>query len=217
MMRKSTALAAALLLTLGASVFADPGQEPEDEGKAVQRIARAFTKLKSYAMDCQVEGGQAEGADHRITTSTVNTTYTAVVNGTVCRVDAPKQAFRPRLGEGGAIQNGVRWGAMLSTDEGRLMERLFDRPEALLAECVRLKRAARWVLPEGGQPEPAAPSVDAGDEGPQPDGTRERDDDDDGQASRVRIVSNHIRIEGPPTVALDRFIRIQNSGCFSAG
>lgn len=215
-MMRSTALAAALLLTLGLSALASPGQEPEDEGKAVQRIARAFTKLKSYAMECQVEGGQASGADHRITTSTVNTTYTAVVHGQVSRVDAPQQAFRARLGEGGAIQNGARWGAMLSTDEGRLMERLFDRPEALLAECVRLKRAARWVLPEGGLPAPP-PTVDTADgDEPQPDGTRERSDDDDGE-SRVRIVSNHIRIVGPATVALERFIRIQNSGCFSAG
>lgn len=207
-------------LLLVAPALAGPGDQ-ESEGKAITRIARSFGKLRGYAMTAEVQGGMAQGADHRITAQTVNTTYSAVVLGTVCKVDAPQTAFRARLGEGGTISSGGKWMAMLATDEGRLMERLFPRPEAVLAECVRLKKLARWVPPEGGpQPAPApdAPVVDADDDAPG-GGTRSRsggDDDDDGLASQVGA-SHHLRIAGPPTVALEHFIRIQNSGCFSEG
>lgn len=220
-MRTSVRLAVAgFALLLAAPALAGP-DEAESEGKAITRLARSFTKLRGYAMTAEVQGGMAQGADHRITAQTVNTTYNAVVLGTVCKVEAPQQAFRTRLGQSGTISGGDgKWKAMLSTDEGRLMERLFPRPEEVLAECVRLKKLARWVPPAGGpQPAPEAPVVDAADdEAPAADGTRERsgDEDDDGLASQVGV-SHHLRIAGPATVALEHFIRIQNSGCFSEG
>lgn len=211
---------AAALLALPA-LAGPPAQE--SEGKALQRVARSFGKLRSYAVTAQVEGGMAQGPDHRLSTYTVNTTYTALVHGPVCKVESPKPAFRARLGQGGAIQDGVRWMSMLATEDGRLMERLFPRPEAVLAECVRLKKAARWVQPAGqadtSAPPADAPTVDAEDVdegGADGTTTRDQDDDDDGLESQAPA-SHHIRIEGPPTVALEHFIRIQNSGCFSEG
>ncbi len=223
-MRTSVRLAVAgFALLLAAPVLAGPG-DAESEGKAITRIARSFSKLRGYAMTAEVQGGMAQGADHRITAQTVNTTYNAVVLGTVCKVDAPQLAFRTRQAGNGTIAGGDgKWKGMLATDEGRLMERLFPRPEDVLAECVRLKKLARWVQPEGGPqpaPVPDAPSVDADEDGSAPTGTRSRStnggDDDEGFASQVGA-SHHLRIAGPATVALEHFIRIQNSGCFSEG
>lgn len=224
-MKTSVRLAAAgvaLLLTVPA--LADPGPVQESEGKAIQRVVRSFSKLRGYAVTAQVEGGMAQGPDHRLTSYTVNTTYTALVHGAVCKVESPKPAFRPRLGQAGAIQDGTRWMAMLATEDGRLMERLFPRPEAVLAECVRLKKVARWVQPTGqadttSPPPSEGSALDADDD--EEDGaagtqTRDDDQDDEGLESQAPP-SHHIRIEGPPTVALEHFIRIQNSGCFSEG
>lgn len=214
--------AAGLILLLAAPALAGPESKPEDEGKALQRIVRTFGKLKGYAVDVHVEGGQAEGAEHRITKPTVNTTYAAEVHGPVCRVVAP-QALRPRAGEGGAIANGTRWVAMLSTDDGRKLERLFPRPEVVLAEVLRMKGTARWVDPPAGAQQPAPPEAPAADADededgtPAPaDGTQERGDDEAGEASQAPA-SNHLRVTAPPTVALEHFIRIQNSGCFAEG
>lgn len=222
-MRSSMRLAVAgFALLLAAPALAGP-DEAESETQAITRLTRSFGKLRGYAMTAEVQGGMAQGAEHRITAQTVNTTYSAVVLGAVCKVDAPQQAFRTRQGEGGAIAGSDgKWKAMLATDEGRLMERLFPRPEAVLAECVRLKKLARWVPPEAGPapapaPVPDAPTVDADEDTPAPAGTRSRtDNDDDGLASQVGA-SHHLRIAGPATVALEHFIRIQNSGCFSEG
>ena len=223
-MRSSVRLAVAgFALLLAAPVLAGPG-EAESEGKAITRVARSFGMLRVYAMTAEVQGGMAQGPEHRITAQTVNTTYSAVVLGAVCKVDAPQLAFRTRAGQSGTITGGDgKWKAMLATDEGRLMERLFPRPEDVLAECVRLKKLARWVQPVGGPqpaPVPDAPTVDADDDAPAPAGTRSRanngGDDDEGFASQVGA-SHHLRIAGPATVALEHFLRIQNSGCFSEG
>lgn len=217
-MRLAAGVAAALLAV--PALAGPPGQEPE--GKAIQRVARSFAKLRGYAVTVQVEGGMAQGPDHRLTSHTVNTTYTALVHGQVCKVESPTPAFRPRMGQGGAIQDGVRWMSMLATEDGRLMERLFPRAEAVLAECVRLKKAARWVQPAGqgdtSSPRADDPVVDADDEegGASGTTTRDEDEDDDGLESQA-AASHHIRLEGPPTIALEHFIRIQNSGCFSEG
>ncbi|MBX3470979.1 MAG: hypothetical protein KF878_29275 [Planctomycetes bacterium] len=204
--------AVALLIALPGLAAA---QEPE--AKAVQRVVRNFGKLRGYAVTAEVEGGQARGADHRITNHTVNTTYSALVLGTVCRVDAPRRAFRPRAGQGGAVEDGVRWCAMLATDDGRRMERLFTRPEAILAECLRLKGAARWVT--GTTPAPAAEVAlsQRDDDDDQPRGTKTRDKDDDPGQAPPAPASNHLRIVGPQTLALEHFTRIQNSGCFTEG
>jgi hypothetical protein len=213
---------AGLALLLAAPALAGP-DDAESEGQAITRLARSFGKLRGYAMTAEVQGGMAQGPEHRITAQTVNTTYNALVHGTVCKVEAPQQAFRTRQGQSGTISADGKWKAMLSTDEGRLMERLFPRPEDALAECVRMKKLARWVQPEGGQPPapapaPEAPTVDADDESA-PTGTQSRPtggDDDQGLTSQVGL-SHHLRIVGPATVALEHFIRIQNSGCFSEG
>lgn len=223
-MRKP-AIGVGLALLIGLPALAGPEQpaKQESEAKALQRLVKAFGKLESYAVTAHVEGGQAEGAEHRITKSSVNTTYTALVYGPVCKVEAPKEAFRARLGEGGAIGNGTRWVTMLSTDEGRLLERLFQRPEAVLAECMRMKALARWVAPPAGsQPAPGeAPAVDDGEGNPEDGaaGTKVRggdDEDEDGLASQAPA-SNHLRISAPSTVAIEHFTRIQNSGCFAEG
>lgn len=213
-----------LALLIGLPALAGPESKQESEAKALQRIAKSFGKLESYAVTVHVSGGQAEGPDHRITKSSVNTTYTAVVHGQVQKVETPKEAYRARLGGGGAIANGTKWSAILSTDEGRLLERLFQRPEAVLAECVRMKSLARWVEPGTEQPAPSRkPKVDIGlDVGQPADAppptTKERggEDDDQGLASEAPV-SNHLRITAPPTVAIEHFTRIQNSGCFAEG
>lgn len=221
-MKTSVGLAAGVALLLALPALADPGPPQESEGKALQRAARNFARLRGYAVTAHVEGGMAQGPEHRLTSHTVNTTYTALVRGAVCKVEAPRAAFRTRQGQDGTIQEGARWAAMLATDDGRLMERLFVRPEALLAECLRLKKAARWVPPAAGaDPSPAPPAdlfMDADDADDEGGGTQTRDEDqdDDGHESQAPG-SNHLRIEGPPALALQHFLRIQNSGCFSEG
>ncbi len=218
-----SALVLGALLALPTMTWADPpdqdkGAKAEEPEAAVSRVGRAFGQLRGYQVAATCQGGLAQGADHRIGTSTVNESWQATVAGTVCRVDAP-QAFRLRTGQGGAVQSGGRWMSLLASDEGRRLERLFVRPEAVVAECVRLKRLARWVEPEAtGQGQaPAAPvaaRADADDGGTQ---ARGQGSDDSSAEVPPAPVSNHLRIVGPTTTALEHFTRIINSGCFAEG
>jgi hypothetical protein len=200
---------ALLLLLLCGPALAN---DPEPAKKAVERVARAFARLDGYAVTATVRGGEARGAEHTLGALVVDERYDAQVSGRLCKVGDARghEAFRLRAGEGGAIADGARWMSILATDEGRLLERVFARPEALLAECVKLKRGARWV-----QPEQVAPSFVPVDDDEPTTGTRERDED--ATAEVEAPASNHVRIVAAGQVAVERFTQLVASGCFGGG
>jgi hypothetical protein len=217
---RSIKRAGLLLLGLGltASAAASPGQD--DASNTMRDVARDFSRLRSYHMTAQVAGGLARGVDHRLHESTVNESFAADVFRTVCRVDGPRQAFRMRTGrqEQGAIaREDGRWAGILTTDEGRLVQRLFLPPEQLLGEANRLRRHAQWVddgtSSQGSSRDRAAPLPRSDEDGTQ---ARDQQDDETGEAA-PGPETHHLRVEGPPEVALEHFITITNSGCFSEG
>lgn len=195
----------------------------DEEGDAVLRVVKAFGKLDSYQVEFKAQGGEAEGADHRIVTSSVDRTWSAEVHGALCKLDGGT-AWRPRLGAGqGAIKEGMVWKALLSTSEGALLDRLFVRPEDVLARVRALKSKARWAPTEGNETGPVAPSLQSSDEPGEPEktdaaGTREKRKPGKGASKAGPTASTHrLVIEGPPQMALDQFIALQNSGCMSGG
>jgi hypothetical protein len=214
-------------LALGGAAVANPVRDkPEKASSAVKRVGKAFSKLKSYRVAVSIQGGQAQGAEHRITQSTVNQSYQADVVRSLCRVASP-QAYRPRSdSHAGAIEGGGGYKAMLATDAGRLLARLFLPAEQLLAEASRFKKTARWVDEAGGltaeAPRPQilasrADDGDAADEGGTRTGQRGRSDGSAGGDDARGSVPHRIRVKGPSKVALEHFLTIQNSGCFTEG
>ena len=111
----------------------------------------------------------------------------------------------------------VRFEHLLTNSNGRLIDRLCRPPEELLAQAYRLRRRAEWVQPQSRGPFDLGRFLRGDDDDEQPTGTRERDDDDDNGESETAGLSHHIRIVGTPEIALEHFITIQNSGCFSEG
>jgi len=221
-MRIGTTLGAAALAAAGLAspALANPPDQ-ERESKVIRRVLKDFGKLRGYRVDFSAEGGVAQGADHRLVDRTVAESYRADVLGRIARIQSPA-AFRSRTDANeGAVEGNGRWMAMLATDDGRLLARLFEAPEKVLAEVNRFKRHAEWVPPE----EDGAPSErltftsrSDDDEDDARGGTRERDDDRDSSGrDEDGPISHHLRVPGPVEVALDRFITITNSGCFSEG
>lgn len=189
-------LAALAALIAASGTLAAP---PPSAGDTLRDAARGLVRSGSYHVTVRVVGGVATGADHRIASPVTDQCYEADVIGGVTRVESPL-AFR--TARGGAIQNENRWVSILATDEGRLLDRLFEPLDRALEEAVALRRLATF-LGEGDDP--------AAGEAQSEGGTTARDREGDEVASR------HIRIDGPPETALERFLEIQNSGCMSAG
>lgn len=209
-------------LLVGGVATAAP-DKPEKPSSAVKRVAKAFSKLRSYRVSAEIRGGQARGAAHDIVSSTVNERYSAEVVSKLCRVSAP-EAFRPRFdSQAGAISGQGRWMAMLATDDGRLLARLFLPAEQFLAEAAKYRRTAEWVDAggEGETPRVLASrsddrSADQGATGTRTADDRDRSSSDDAAESEAPQ-PRRLRVQGPNKVALQHFLTIQNSGCFSAG
>lgn len=207
-------LAIALCATLPAQA------KPEKASKALRAAAKELTKRKSYRVDFTVRGGTARGEDHAFTETRVNQSWSASTRGKVVRLNGG-DAFRLRRRDlDGAIQTAQGWKALLATDQGRLIGRLFQSPEVALAEAYKQRRNARWVeseTPVGGSAE--RPSLPAGDD-QTAGGTRARRverSSEAGEAKGEERLPRVIRVEGQPKEAVTHFNRIVTSGCFTEG
>lgn len=233
------AVGLALLLPL-ATASASPEPKTESPQKAIVRVARAFTKLESYAVTFEVKGGMGDPKTGQITAASVAETFQGRVVGQLSKIEGGADAYRPRAGvQPGAIREGSIWKGVMATETGRKLDRLFTRPEAVLIEVAKNKATARWVLPtepgeRGGAasaaPPPAAPQFTSEEEEsdaeaePKARGkgaTRargERADDDAAVdwASQAPAGSHHLRVTGSATTALTFFNQASNT-CFGGG
>lgn len=216
---RTIAVGVCLTLACGSLALAKPKQEKP--GKALKRVFKELRKLKSYRVDFSVQGGTATGKDHTFQDTRVNQTWTAQVRGKVDNLNGGA-AFRLRPGgKSGAIQEGGNWKALLATDQGRLIERLFKRPEIALAEALRHSKRGKWLepaAPEGGQQ--AAQPKQADEPQAEGEGTKSRKDtkkDGSGSVNESLPLSHVIRVEAPAQEAVKHFNRIIASGCFSEG
>lgn len=199
--------------------------KPEKPKTALKRVVKKLHRLKSYKVDAHVKGGEATGKDHRIMTATVDKAFSALVRGKVSKVDG--KAYRRRLrGADGAIDVSGTWKKLLATQDGRLISRLFLRPEEHLSNALRYAKHAKWVAGQKTSSTAPAPTskgidfeskADDGDAG----GTQARQTKTVKKRSAFRktveITSNVIRIEAPAQLAVKQFNTIVNSGCFSEG
>lgn len=211
-------IAVGVCLTLACGSLAGAKPDQEKPGKALKRVSKELRKLKSYRVDFSVLGGTATGAKHTFTDTRVNQTWSAQVRGKVDNLNGGN-AFRLRPGgKGGAIQEGGNWKALLATDQGRLIERLFKRPEIALNEALRYSKRGKWLAPEGGASAPKA-QAKADEAQAEGEGTKSRDDKKDGPGSVKESLplSHVIVVEAPAQEAVKHFNRIIASGCFSEG
>ena len=205
---RSLVWAGCALVLAGGTTLAAP--KPESAAKALGRGAKQLAKLKSYRVDVSVSGGLAKGADHTVTESRVNESWNAETLGKLTRLNQG-EGFRLRRSDlSGAIQQGVSWKAMLATDKGRLIGRLFKDPEVLLGQALRSKKRARWLAPVGGATPAAAPQ-DAPEEGTR-SGPR-----GEGSELAEQPLPTVLEVEGPAIEAIRHFEEIVSSGCFSEG
>lgn len=219
-MIKTRTIAAGVCLTLACGSLAVAKDKQEKPAKALKRVYKELKKLKSYRVDFSVQGGTATGKEHTFQDTRVNQTWSALVRGKVDNLNGGV-AFRLRPGgKGGAIQEGGNWKALLATDQGRLIERLFKRPEVALGEALRHSKRGKWLAPEGAAPGQQGAQPQAADEAqPDADGTQSREETKEGSGSVKESLplSHVIRVEAPAQEAVKHFNRIIASGCFSEG
>ena len=198
--------------------------KPEKPKTALKRVVKKLHRLKSYKVNAHVKGGEATGKDHRVSRATVDKAFSALVRGKVSKVDG--RAYRRRLrGANGAIDVSGTWKKLLATQDGRLISRLFLRPEEHLSNALRYSKRAKWV--GGAKTNAKAPVATSkgidfeskADEG-DASGTQARKKKTVKKSSawkKQEITSNVIRIEAPARLAVKQFNTIVNSGCFSEG
>lgn len=215
---------AALCAGLVVCALSPAEAKPESPSKALKRGVKKLQKLKSYRVTANVRGGQAEGPKHNVPSPKVNQTFECTVKGKVAEID--KKAFRWRFrGADGAIKSGSNWKSLLATDEGRLIGRLFLRPEEHLANALKYRKKAAWVA---GKLAPKAKAQAGGglqfeEEGDAKDkkdaGTRTRKakTTTKSKAKAQEITSNVVHVEAPASLAVEQFNTIVGSGCFSEG
>jgi len=224
-------LGATLLVPL-ATASANPEPKTENPQRAVVRVAKAFTKLESYAVTYEVKGGMGDPKTGQITAASVAETFQGRVVGQLARIEGGADAYRPRAGvQPGAIREGSMWKGVMATETGRKLDRLFTRPEQVLIEVAKNKATARWIPPTGegagaSSPPPApeftSEEEDQGDEDPKAKGkTRARGADREEAAavdwaSQAPNGSHHLRVTGSATTALTFFNQASNT-CFGGG
>ena len=144
--------------------------------------------------------------------------------GKLAKVSGSNDAFRMRLGpEGkGTIRDSGKWKAILSTPEGRELERLLVRPEEHFAKVTKYARMAKYLPPEpgSGPAQVALPEEEAEGESEEDDATRarkQRKSKKKGKSKDEAPESNRIRIVAPAQEAIQSFTTIVNSGCLGGG
>ncbi|MCA8924993.1 MAG: hypothetical protein KDD82_24500 [Planctomycetes bacterium] len=197
------------LIAGGGTALAAP--KPESAAKALVRGAKQLAQLKSYRIEFSVSGGLAKGADHALVETRVNESWTGAVRGKVVQLNQG-EGFRLRRGEfEGAIQDGLQWKALLATDKGRLLGRLFKDPEATLARALRSKRRATWLAPVAGASADGAPAQAETEDGTRSGSRGASSELDEGPLPTV------LEVEGPAIEAIQHFEQIVSSGCFAEG
>lgn len=214
-MRVAGRLALGVCIAWACGSFAMAKPDQEKPRKTLKRVYKELRKLRSYRVDFSVQGGTATGKEHTFQDTRVNQSWSAQVLGKVDNLNGGV-AFRLRPGgKGGAIQEGGNWKALLATDQGRLIERLFKRPEIALGEALRHSKRAKWILPEQGAQPVGRPEAGSEAEG---EGTQSRKDaKGEGSESESLPRAHVIRVEAPAQEAVKHFNRIIASGCFSEG
>lgn len=221
------ALVAAVLVPLGRASAA-PGEKTEAPAKAVARLAKSFATLESYAAACEVKGGIGSYETGEITASSVSESWTSRVVGPLAKIDGGVDAYRPRQGaQPGTIREGTTWKGLNATEVGRKLDRLFLRPEVILAQVAQARATARWIAPEGGRGAGAPPpppelqdegSAEAGDV--EADSTTKERGKDDPSAidwsTQAPDGSHHLQVTGSATTAITFFNSVSNT-CFGGG
>ena len=207
-MKSTLWVACALALTAGA-IAAAP--KPESAAKALKRGAKQVAKLKSYRVDFSVSGGLAKGADHTVIESRVSESWTAEVRGGITQLNQGEVFRRRRADLAGAIKAGMHWKALLATDKGRMVGRLFKDPEVMLATALRSKKRARWLTPSTSNGPEISSEADAD------GGTRSGPRGGPGSHLEEGPLPTVLEVEGPAVEAIRHFEQIVSSGCFSEG
>lgn len=222
----TVALVAAVLVPLGRA-SATPGEKTEAPARAVTRLARSFATLESYAAACEVKGGVGSYETGEITAASVSESWTSRVVGPLARIDGGVDVYRPRQGaQPGTIREGTTWKGLNATEAGRKLDRLFLRPEVILAQVAQAKATARWIAPAGGQGAGAPPPPELQDEGAdeagdvEPDSkTKERGKEDPAAidwSTQAPDGSHHLQVTGSATTAITFFNSVSNT-CFGGG
>jgi hypothetical protein len=131
--------------------MANPKQE--SAGSALRRAIKKMKKLKSYHTTARVVGGITQGKDpNRFSRGLANTTYNQDTYGGLEMVTSPQKGFRPRRSAltkpKGVIKTGAIWKGMMSTEQGRLINRLFLPPESYMDTMYRIAKLGKWLPPE---------------------------------------------------------------------
>lgn len=223
----TAALVAAVLVPLGRA-SASPGDKTEAPAKAVARLAKSFATLESYAAACEVKGGVGSYETGEITAASVSEAWTSRVVGPLARIDGGVEVYRPRQGaQPGGIRDGTTWKGVNATEDGRKLDRLFLRPEVILAQVAQARATARWIEPKGPQGAEAPPpapdfegeSAEAGDADADAK-TKERGGKEEPAAidwsTQAPNGSHHLQVTGNATTAVTFFNSVSNT-CFGGG
>lgn len=169
-------------------------EEKPDAARTLKEVVRAMNKARSYQVELKVEGGFAQGKDHQITEHRVNRSYQAECYGPLMQLPEPRII---RSTEKGAIHSGERWMQLLALPDGAMVERLFHFPQLVLADTILQGGSVTWS-----------------------EGAKKQVIDGEGLTGVAREVSvdgDRLLVEVPTKVAVQRYTRIQNSGCTAAG
>ena len=200
---------ATIAVLLGFALPATAGNKTPKAKEALKRAAKAFAKIKSYDVRCQVRGGLSTSVDHKLDSTTVSRDYEARTYRGVMEVASP-MAYR--RGAAGAIYDSEKkvFKALMGNAAGTELQRLFPTPEELLFEASRFGKKVRWIV----EPRKAETAVAKPEE--QREGTRERET---GEASLEagKVQNGIIAVALPAKVSLKRFVKVQNSGCLGGG
>lgn len=238
-MRAILLFSAGVGLAMAASAPATANPKQEAAGSALKRAIKNMKKLKSYHTTAKVVGGITQGKDpNRFSKGLANTTYQQDTYGGLEMVTSPQKGFRPRrislTKPKGVIKKGAIWKGMMSTEEGRLVNRLFLPPEAYMDTMYRIAKLGKWLPPEqskygapgsaGGDSEEPADDIDWDDMGL---GDDEGDKEKDAKKTKVRKgkkkskklnsatgpLSHSMIIKAPLKTAIEVFNYYMDSGC----
>ena len=192
-----------LCFTLGTGVAlaADKVKIPNPKAM-LKQVAKNLAKAKSFNVSCDVVGGISTSAKHEVSQVTVDKDYAGNFYRTVMHM--PKEgAFRTP--KAGAIRNGGNWYKIQSLRAGRMIDRLFQFPQKVLADSLEKPKNVEWIWVGDEQPAVTEEKVEKG-------GTKVVWD-----KTKNKGIPHTLRVTLPPKQSLDKFIMVQNSGCISGG
>lgn len=224
---------------LAAPTSNDTSSRGPSAQSALKKSFSLFKKAKTYRVEASVRGGLATNAKHDIKTFTVNSDFLGNVFGSTKRpiMHIPdRHIFKTPKPGAGVIRYSGTWRQILSTREGRKLDRLIDFPTIILQEAVKFSKNARWLdnkeIPEGWPKEErkkkskkkkkkkkkvkADNKTKTKKKSKSRTTVRNKKASDDGPENND--VRTTLRVEAHPKKALDIWIkRVENSGCMKSG